>query len=293
LFAASGAALWGVSGVTAQALYPYGVSPQWILGVRALTAGVLLCLWRRPSLPRRGGLPAVILAMAGAAGAQYAYFAAVAHSNAPLASMFSYLALVPIAIIEARQGGSPLTLPRMLAGVTAIGGAALLVLGGQIGTVTGSMSAAGVAFGLLVAATTAVYTLSSVPVLNRYGSNNVTVWGFLCTGMLFAGIAPPWSVHVHGSPIHLAVLMAVMIAATLGAFTLFLRSLLFIPATEVTVLTTAEPVAATILAFLFLGTVLAPAQYLGGGLVAVSVLILTVVAPARRMEPGAVTPGHA
>ena len=103
ILAASGAALWGISGAAAQYLFATtNISNTWLVGLRLLGAGVLLTLWcllkqphqLRAMVTNRGNLKLLILfAILGMTNSQLSYFLAIKYSNAPTATgLYHHLA---------------------------------------------------------------------------------------------------------------------------------------------------------------------------------------------------------
>ncbi|MDR4204785.1 EamA family transporter, partial [Bacillus subtilis subsp. spizizenii ATCC 6633 = JCM 2499] len=80
--------------------------------------------------------------------------------------------------------------------VLALGGTCLLLTNGSINNLT--VSPVSVIWGLLSAAALAFYTLSSSPLLRRWGSALVIGWGMLIGGIGMGFIPPPWDVGVQG-----------------------------------------------------------------------------------------------
>ena len=108
ILAASGAALWGISGAAAQYLFATtNISNTWLVGLRLLGAGVLLTLWcllkqphqLRAMVTNRGNLKLLILfAILGMTNSQLSYFLAIKYINAPTATFIKYLQPVFIII---------------------------------------------------------------------------------------------------------------------------------------------------------------------------------------------------
>jgi drug/metabolite transporter (DMT)-like permease len=271
-----GATLWGLSGTAAQVLFQaHHIAPQWLVTVRMLGAGLLLYLWLRPPFPRKRVALFLFFALIGLAGVQYTYFAAIAHANAATATLLQSLGLPMIAMYEGVIARKGLTPRRMIAIAAAVLGTALLVLGGQRGSITAQVAPLGLVFGLLSALAAAFYILASVPLVAEFGAWPATTWGFLIGGLAIAFWAPPWAVHPSGSIIAVVLLAGfVVLFGTLAAFGLFLSSLRHIAPTEAGIASTMEPVAAALAAFVFLHVMLAPVQYLGGALILGAVVLL-------------------
>ncbi len=173
---------------------------------------------------------------------------------------------------EIARGRLRLTPVRAAALVGALGGAALLALGGGQGL---ALRPLGLIFGLLAALTAAFYTLSSVRLVNSIGPWQTTTWGFLvgCVPMLIW--APPWSARPTGNLLEIALLTGfVVVFGTLVSFGLYLASLRHISPSDASMAATTEPVTAAVASLTLLGVALLPLQYAGGAAILGAVVLL-------------------
>jgi len=138
----------------------------------------------------------------------------------------------------------------------------------------------GLISGLLAAASAAYYSLASRRIVREKGSWWLLTWSFVIGTFLtlpfgiqslFQYKYPPGL----DSMITVAALVTfVVIFGTILAFGLYLSGLRYLPASEVGVVASLEPIAASLAAFVFLGNVLDPTQYLGGGMILVAVILI-------------------
>jgi drug/metabolite transporter (DMT)-like permease len=281
-FAVTAATLWGLSGVAAQLLFQvHNVEPRWLVTIRLLAAGFLLLALARPAFPRRHWRWLAVYAILGVAAVQYTWYLAIALSNVTTASFLQYTYVAMTAGWEIMLGRIQPT-PVRLAALAAAGvGVALLVLGQAGGLHALELRPLGVVFGLLSAVTATFYAVSGARLSRVVGAWSTAAWGFLIGAVPMVVLAPPWNVHPTGSLAAVAGLTVfVVVAGTALAFTLFLLSVRRISPTEAVVACTAEPAVAALVAALFLGVTLAPAQYLGGALIVVAVVLLAFRPPA-------------
>ena len=82
----------------------------------------------------------------------------------------------------------------------------------------------------------------------------------------------------------LALVSFVTVFGTILAFGLYLSGLRHLPATEIGVVASLEPIAASVAAYIFLGNVLDPLQYFGGG-----IIVLAVILTASKPQENSVT----
>ena len=286
-FAVSGAVLWGLSGAAAQVLFQrHGVSPSWLVTMRLAGAGLLVLVLVRPPFPRRQWRLLLLYAVLGLAAVQLTWFMAISLSNVTTASFLEYTFVAMTAAWEMLRRQLQPTPGRLVALAAAAGGVALLVLGHGGGLRALELRPFGVLFGLLSAVAATFYALSGASLSRTAGPWPTAAWGLAVGSIPMLVLAPPWDVHPTGSlPAVIGLTAFVVVAGTAFAFTLFLLSVRRISPTEAVVASTVEPAVAALVAALFLGVTLEPAQYLGGALILVAVLLLALgprVWPDRR-----------
>ncbi len=283
------AALWGLSGTASQALFQrYDFPAPALVSLRMLVSGAILLVVLRPRLPRVAPARFVAFAVLGLYGVQLTFFLAIAYSNAATTTLLQSLSLPLMAGYEIVAEGRRPDRRWGVAVVLAVLGTTLLILG-RTGGLGLAVSPTGLVLGLLSAGTAAYYILAARPILRTNGSWPTVTWGFLVGGaaslpygiLSFAGYPGP------GSAVGIVAGLSafVIVFGTLLAFGLFLTTLGPLSATEAGVAGTMEPIAAALAAFVFLGVLLAPLQYLGGALVLTGVFLLASATP-RRARSG-------
>lgn len=286
----AGTTFWGLSGTASQALFQIYHFP--VLGLAFLRMGIsglLLLVIIRPDAPRTKSALARLVAIAifGFVGTQVSYLFAIQFSNAPTATLLQFLFLPMVATYEALTGALRWTKKwSLILGFAAVGTILLIgVFSGQGLQIL--ITPAGLVFGLLAAVTAAYYSLASRPIVREKGPWWLLTWGF-CIGSLVAllpgSIALSQYVMPHLINFEISVLLLVtfvVIFGTILSFGLYLSGLRHLPATEIGVVASLEPIAASIAAYVFLGNVLDPAQYLGGAIILMAV-ILTASKPSER-----------
>jgi drug/metabolite transporter (DMT)-like permease len=276
-----GAALWGVSGTAAQALFERFQFPVFGLTTLRMLVGALLIFAVAPRIPRpRFSAAFLVLAFFGLAGSQITYLEAIQFSNAVTATLLQFLFLPMVAAYEVARGtirwSARWTVTLALAG----GGTFLLIAqvgGGGLGIL---VTTAGVAFGLLAAVTAALYSILGARYVRESGPWAVTGWGFLLGGLAtlplgaysFLGFSVPPGITAR---LEIVVLLGVVIVCgTALAYGLYLVGLRGLPTTEVGVVAAFEPIAAAVATYLLLGLVLTGTQYLGGAAIVIAVALL-------------------
>ncbi len=283
--AVAGACLWGLSGTAAQYLFEHtAVTPGWLVTIRMAVSGVLILaygaitqgvrpmetLWKT-----RDWRALIVFALVGLLGVQYSYLAAIQSGNAASATLLQYLgpSLVTLWVaVKTRQWPRR----RQIVAVTCtLFGTWLVVSNGHFALL--SVPSLAVFWGLLSAVTLAFYSLFPSPLLKRWGAVSVVGWGML-VGSLAAGLRwTPW--HIVQWPHSLlawTLLGFVVVGGTTVAFLLYLMSLSRLSASTASVLTSAEPLVATVAAMVWLHVDLHPLQDVGAAMIIAGVIILAL-----------------
>jgi drug/metabolite transporter (DMT)-like permease len=157
----------------------------------------------------------------------------------------------------------------------------------------------GLIAGLLAATAAAYYSVASKKIVMDKGAWWLLTWGFIIGGILTSpfGIVTLFRYNVPVSPeiqsIAIWALVAfVVIFGTMLSFGLYLSGLRHLPATEIGVVASFEPIAASVAAYVFLGNVLQPVQYLGGGIILLSVILIAAKPTSVRDEEKRAAPGQ-
>lgn len=290
------AALWGLSGTVAELLFQRrGFSPGWLVGVRMLTSGLLIVAYglqarRRPQFLAPLKVPAVrgqlvIFTVVGLSLVQYSYFAAIQASNAATATLLQYLGpafVIVYAVFRERK------LPNRVqtfAVASALVGTWLLVSGGSVHVL--SISPAALGWGLLSAVTLAFYTIYPGPLIKSWGTAPIIGWAMLLGGLVFMPLAPFWdTAGQHWSVATGLMVLFVVVFGTLIAFSLYLQSLKWVAPSTAVLLASAEPVAAAIAAMVWLHVHLSVPELIGGGLIVVTVTVMSAGEAPSRVPGG-------
>lgn len=287
-------AFWGLGGAAAQLLFVWFSFPViGLVTIRILGAGVILVAilgWKdRPSF----SADFLLYALVGIALSTFAYLETIQYSNAVTATLLQFLFLPIVAGYEALTRVLKWTSRWSAAiGLAGVGTFLLVVTFGSrsLGILITPIA---LAFGLLNAAATALFTIEGGRLARDQDSWQVTAWAFLAGGIatLPFGVVALSDYSLPRTPPDLVLLFGLMgfvvVFGALLAFGLNLIGLRHLPATEVSVLTSVEPISAGIATFVFLDITLSPLQYLGGGLIvlAVTLLGLRQTAPVQSTLP--------
>lgn len=277
-----GGVLWGFSGACSDYLFTnYAMDSSWLTVVRMLGAGIALtainltgsrkrsfAIWKN----RLDALQLVIFALLGLAFSQYAYLTSIDHSNAGTATVLQYLGpvlIMGLVCVKNRR------LPDRREGIAiflAVGGTYLLATHGNPKTMV--LSQLGLIWGLLSAVSLALYTLLPAKIIPKWGSMIVTGWAMLLGGVAMALISRVWTIPVALDVYGWLAVGGVVVAGTLLAYTLYLQGVADVGAVRASMLASVEPVSATVISVLWLGTKFQWIDLLGFAAIMATVFLL-------------------
>jgi drug/metabolite transporter (DMT)-like permease len=286
LLCLASAVAFGTMGIFGKLAYGDGATVGTLLSVRFALAALLFWVLvaatgaagRVRALPGRDVALAFALGAFGYSAQAGCFFVALDRIDASLLSLlvYTYPALVTVAaILLGRERPD-----RRIALALALSSVGLVLVLAEAGA--GTLDPLGVALGLAAALVYTVYILSSEGISRRAGP--IVLSAFVCTGAaislsvagLLAGDLDPGAVTAAG----LGWLAAIAVVSTVGAIGLFFAGLRLVGSTTASIVSTAEPLTAVLLAFVVLAESLDAVQLVGGGLVVAGVIVLSAARPA-------------
>lgn len=279
-YAITGTMLWGMSGTVAQYIFTgYHVSPLWLVGVRLLSAGLLLLIWEFVTngkqvfsvwRDRRNWMMLLIFAFLGMLPSQLTYFMAIKYGNAPTATVLQFLGPLFIIIYLTLMAKK---LPRridVISIVIALVGTYLLVTNGHLTSL--ALAPIALFWGVLAGLSQASYTLLPRQLLTQFDAKAVVGWAMFLGGL-------PFTIMLgHQSMPNLDVtgglwLLFIIVAGTMFAYLLYLQSIRYILPSVTGMLSAFEPLTATVLSILFLNTPMTVVELVGGLLILATVFL--------------------
>jgi drug/metabolite transporter (DMT)-like permease len=289
LMVMSAALLFAVNGTVSKVVLQSGISSLELTQVRATGAflgfGLVLAVTRRESLRvRRRELPYLaVFGIAGVAFVQWLYFVSIGRLPIGIALLIEYIAPILIAIWAWAVFKERIRRRIWVALVLAVVGLGIVV---EVWSGL-SLDGLGVAAALCAALAYAVYVLMAERAVRRRDPASLTAYGFLFAALFWAVVQPVWlfpagrvddSVSLLGHlerfslPVWL-LLLYIVVAGTMVTFLLVAAALRHISATRVGIVAMLEPVAASAVAFVWLGESFGTAQLLGGAIVLTGILL--------------------
>lgn len=285
-----GGAMWGFSGTCAQYLYQhYEIDPLFITWVRMLGSGILFLILL--AFTQRGELRAIAgdrrelgrLALFGIAGlflCQFTYTTSVNATNAGTATVLQSLNTVFIL-------AATCLIMRRAPRAMELGGLALALVATWLIATKGNLTAlmippAGLAWGLINAASCTFYIMYPKHLFARWGSLPVTGIGMLIGGIAAVaiwGLGGLWGAAPVVPQLGLdgvLVLAAIVVVGTLAAFGLYLHGVSIVGSVKGGLLGTTEPASAMVFAALWLGTMFTWADWIGLVLMVAMIFLVTL-----------------
>lgn len=288
-----GAAAWGFSGTCVQYLFASSsIDALMLTTIRELGAGVvfllvLLVLERQKLAAMLSDRPTLRrLAVFGSFGLflnSAVYATTISYTNAGTATVLQSLNIVivlAVVCITARRR------PRKLetfALVCALAATFLIATHGNPRTL--QLPLLGLVFGLATAVAATFYTMYPKPLFERWGSFAATGLGMFVGGLTGLAVCLTTGVLARNIPVVLeldatsyVVLAIAVLVGTFGAYGLFLHGVSIVGPVAGNMLGAAEPVSATLISALWLGTAFSWADWAGLALMVATIFLIALQA---------------
>ncbi len=283
------ALLFALNGTVSKVVLSSGISPLELTQVRATGAfagfGLALLLIRRRALRvRLRELPYLaVFGIAGVAFVQWLYFVSIQRLPIGIALLLEYLAPILIALYARTFRHEPVRRRIWLALLLALVGLSFVV---EVWSGL-ALDGLGVVAALSAAVAFAVYVLMAERAVEDRDPASLLAYGFLFAAVFWAIARPVWhfpagrlddDVSLLGQlsslslPVWLLMLF-VVVGGTMITFLLVTAALRHISATRVGIVAMLEPVAASVVAFLWLGESFGAAQLVGGAIVLAGIVL--------------------
>lgn len=280
----TGGIFWGFSGSCGQYLFTYhGVSSKWLVPIRMILTGIILltfCAFKNKKKifdvwhGKSNCIRMAAFTVLGLIMCQYAYFTAIEHSNAGTATVLQYLSPAMILVLMCLKNKKIPALTEIIAIILAVGGTFLIATGGNFSSF--SVTPTALVWGLLAAVFLVCYSLIPGKLLQISDAPTVLGWGMLTGGIVISFIFRPWEIMPVISLPLVGAVAGIVILGTVLAYTFYLEGIHLIGATKASIISSIEPVAATVISAVWLGTDFSGADIIGFAMIISTVLIISL-----------------
>ena len=283
LFTVIAGIAWGLSGTSGQYLMAHGISALVLTNIRLIIAGLLLVLLTYIKskeqflafLTDKSSLFSLFLfSLFGLFLNQLAYLSAIQETNAGTATVLQYVCPVGILAYTCIKDKVAPTIAEIISMILAIGGTFLIATHGQLDQL--SMTPAGLFWGLFSALTYALYIILPIKLIQKWGSILVigvgmTISGFVAvpfTGIIGARIPMSFDIFL--------AFAGIILIGTVFAYTAFLKGASMIGPVKSSLLASIEPISAVFFAFMIMGDIFYPVDFLGMAMILLAVTIISL-----------------
>lgn len=283
-----GGTCWALAGVCGQYLFQYHeITSEWLVPIRLLCAGVLLillCKIRGRDIfsvwnDKNDIKDIIIFAIFGTALCQYSYFSAVATSNAATATFISYASPIFIIIYTVIGTKRKPAQVEIISVFLVITGIFIISTHGNIHSLY--ISGQSLFWGLVSAATFGIYSIQPQRLMKKFDTLLVTGWGMTVGGTALLLIFRPWNLNGISNIQAYIAMGVIIIFGTIFSYTLYLEGIKRIGATQGSLLSSVEPVVATVLSVMWFHETFEFIDLLGFALILSTVFVLAT-APKER-----------
>ena len=283
LFTVIAGIAWGLSGTSGQYLMAHGISALVLTNIRLIIAGLLLVLLTYIKskeqflafLTDKSSLFSLFLfSLFGLFLNQLAYLSAIQETNAGTATVLQYVCPVGILAYTCIKDKVAPTIAEIISMILAIGGTFLIATHGQLDQL--SMTPAGLFWGLFSALTYALYIILPIKLIQKWGSILVIGVGMIISGF----VAVPFTGIIGARiPMSFDIFLAfagIILIGTVFAYTAFLKGASMVGPVKSSLLASIEPISAVFFAFMIMGDVFYPVDFLGMAMILLAVTIISL-----------------
>lgn len=276
--------LWGITGPLGQYLFDEKtITPEWLVTCRLIASGSVILLglflkrrWEIFTIwkDKKDAVHMVIYSVAGMMAVQYSFFVAVEASNGGTATVLQYTNPVMIILYLALFQKVRPKSKEVAAVLLALAGIFLLSTNGNLHTLV--ITPKGLFMGLLCAVFTCFYSMLPRRLMEKYDEVMVCGWSMFIGGIVLAIWKNPWEVGAGADYQVWGLFGMLVLFGTVIPFIASLKAIMLSGPMYANVLASIEPVVASFLTFLFLGTTFGGFEILGFGCIILTIVMLSL-----------------
>ena len=276
--------LWGITGPLGQFLFDEKtITPEWLVTCRLIVSGTAILLgmfvkrrWEIFTIwkDKKDAVHMVIYSVAGMMAVQYSFFVAVEASNGGTATVLQYTNPVMIILYLALFQKVRPKSKEVVAVLLALAGIFLLSTNGNLHTLV--ITPKGLFMGLLCAVFTCFYSMLPRRLMEKYDEVMVCGWSMFIGGIVLAIWKNPWKIGAGADYQVWGLFGMLVLFGTVIPFIASLKAIMLSGPMYANVLASIEPVVASFLTFLFLGTTFGGFEILGFGCIILTIVMLSL-----------------
>lgn len=276
--------LWGITGPLGQFLFDEKtITPEWLVTCRLIVSGTVILLgmfvkrrWEIFTIwkDKKDAVHMVIYSVAGMMAVQYSFFVAVEASNGGTATVLQYTNPVMIILYLALFQKVRPKSKEVVAVLLALAGIFLLSTNGNLHTLV--ITPKGLFMGLLCAVFTCFYSMLPRRLMEKYDEVMVCGWSMFIGGIVLAIWKNPWKIGAGADYQVWGLFGMLVLFGTVIPFIASLKAIMLSGPMYDNVLASIEPVVASFLTFLFLGTTFGGFEILGFGCIILTIVMLSL-----------------
>ena len=276
--------LWGFSGSCGQYIFSEcNATASWLVPIRLLSAGIILLVFC--TIKNKGRIFSVwkgrknitsmlLFTLFGLVMCQFSYFRAIELSNAGIATVLQYLSPAMILVFMCLKNKALPIWQEAVSIILAIGGTFLIATGGSFSGF--AISTKALVWGLLSAVFLVCYSLLPAPLFEVSDTPTVLGWGLTLGGLGLMPVFRPWETAPQTSPQLILSLFAIIILGTVIAYAFFLEGVRLIGPTRSGIISSIEPVSASVISALWLGSEFSLTDIVGMTMIISTIFIIAL-----------------
>lgn len=276
--------LWGITGPLGQFLFDEKtITPEWLVTCRLIVSGTVILLgmfvkrrWEIFTIwkDKKDAVHMVIYSVAGMMAVQYSFFVVVEASNGGTATVLQYTNPVMIILYLALFQKVRPKSKEVVAVLLALAGIFLLSTNGNLHTLV--ITPKGLFMGLLCAVFTCFYSMLPRRLMEKYDEVMVCGWSMFIGGIVLAIWKNPWKIGAGADYQVWGLFGMLVLFGTVIPFIASLKAIMLSGPMYANLLASIEPVVASFLTFLFLGTTFGGFEILGFGCIILTIVMLSL-----------------
>ncbi len=286
-----GAALWGTIGWYVKNLYSYGFTPMEVVTLRAWSAAIILVIYLIISSPKKLKLNSIrdIKYFIGTGifsiiFFNYCMFTAIELSTIPVATALLYTAPAFVTLLSFFLFKEALTRLKIIAILITLMGTALVV--GLIPLNLATFQLTSILFGLGSGIGYALYSIFSKFALKKYSSLSITTYTFIVAAVTLLPFFPyQEKFHMLLDPSVLFYAFGLGFLPTAFAYIIYTHGLNNTEASKASILTTVEPVVATLIGIFIFHETFSFIQMIGMACIIGAVILIQAYSSPKLKNP--------